>query len=102
LACEHSCACLPRVFLTLPPEVCGNAALTDHLRALGVTAFIDDSPRPEVAALVDDIVRAHVAQRRIVKRDVACATAEPSPGCTATRVAAVARQRPAGSRGATA
>jgi len=71
LAHEHLCIEPPPVVLTLPPEVRGNAALTDHLRALGVTAFIDDSPRPEVAALVDDIVRAHVAQREIVKPAVA-------------------------------
>ena len=48
----------PPVVLTLPPEVRGNAALTDHLRSLGAAEFIDDAPRPEVAALVDDLLRA--------------------------------------------
>ena len=47
----------PPVVVTLPPEVRGNATLTDHLRSLGVAAFIDDAPRPEVAALVDDLLR---------------------------------------------
>jgi CheY-like chemotaxis protein len=47
----------PAVVVTLPPEVRGNAALTDHLRSLGVAAFIDDEPRPDVAALVDDLLR---------------------------------------------
>ena len=49
---------LPPVVVTLPPEVRDNAALTDHLRSLGVAAFIDDAPRPDVAALVDDLLRA--------------------------------------------
>jgi CheY-like chemotaxis protein len=48
----------PPVVLTLPPEVRGNATLTDHLRTLGVSAFIDDAPRPEVAAIVEDLLRA--------------------------------------------
>ena len=48
----------PPVVLTLPPEVRNNATLTDHLRSLGVAAFIDDAPRSDVAALVDDLLRA--------------------------------------------
>ena len=48
----------PPVVVTLPPEVRGNAALTDHLRSLGVADFIDDEPRPDVATLVDDLLRA--------------------------------------------
>lgn len=48
----------PPVVVTLPPEVRGNAALTDHLRTLGVGDFIDDEPRPEVAALIEDLLRA--------------------------------------------
>jgi len=52
----------PPVVVTLPPEVRGNAALTDHLRSLGVAAFIDDAPRPAVAALVDDLLRARAAE----------------------------------------
>ena len=71
LAHEHLYIEPPPVMLTLPPEVRGNAALTDHLRTLGVIAFIDDSPRPEVGALIDEIVRAHVAHRDTVKPAVA-------------------------------
>ena len=51
----------PPVVVTLPPEVRGNAALTDHLRVLGVAAFIDDAPRPDVAQLVDELLRAYAA-----------------------------------------
>lgn len=50
----------PSIVMTLPPEVRGNATLTDHLRSLGVSAFIDDAPRPEVAAIVDDLLRERV------------------------------------------
>jgi CheY-like chemotaxis protein len=71
LAHEHLCIEPPPVILTLPPEVRGNATLTDHLRTLGVAAFIDDSPQPGVAALIDGIVRAHVAHRDAVKPAVA-------------------------------
>ena len=71
LAHEHLYIEPPPVMLTLPPEVRGNAALTDHLRTLGVIAFIDDSPRPEVGALIEEIVRAHVAHRDTVKPAVA-------------------------------
>lgn len=51
----------PPVVVTLPPEVRGNAALTDHLHVLGVAAFIDDAPRPDVARLVDELLRAYAA-----------------------------------------
>ena len=71
LAHEHLCIEPPPVVLTLPPEVRDNAALTDHLRTLGVTAFIDDAPRAGVATLIDDIVRAHAARRDAVKPAVA-------------------------------
>ena len=58
LLAHHALRTLPApVVVTLPPEVRGNATLTDHLRSLGVAAFIDDAPRPEVAALVDDLLR---------------------------------------------
>jgi hypothetical protein len=57
--------------LTLPPEVRGNAALTDHLRTLGVIAFIDDAPRPGVASLVDDILRTRAAESASDKPAVA-------------------------------
>ncbi|HEX6792875.1 MAG TPA: response regulator [Casimicrobiaceae bacterium] len=61
LAHEQSRRAPPPVVVTLPPEVRGNAALTDHLSALGVAAFIDDAPRPEVAQLVDELLRAYAA-----------------------------------------
>ena len=71
LAHEHLCIQPPPVVVTLAREVRDNAALTDHLRMLGVTAFIDDSPRPDVAALIDDIIRAHAAHLDAVKPAVA-------------------------------
>jgi CheY-like chemotaxis protein len=61
LAHEHVRSAPPPVVLTLPPEVRGNAALTDHLRSLGVAALIDDAPRPEVAQLVEGLLRARAA-----------------------------------------
>jgi CheY-like chemotaxis protein len=70
-ALEHVRAEPPAVVVTLPPEVRDNAALTDHLRTLGVIAFIDDSPRPGVAALIDDILRARAADRDSDKPAVA-------------------------------
>ncbi len=48
----------PAIVFTLASEVRGNTALTDHLHTLGVSALIDDAPRPEVAAVVDGILRA--------------------------------------------
>jgi len=62
LAHEHLRIEPPPVVLSLAPEVRGNAALTDHLRSLGVSAFIDDAPRADVASLVDDLLRARAAQ----------------------------------------
>ena len=52
----------PAVIFTLAPEVRGNAALTDHLRTLGVAGFIDDAPRPEAASLVEATLQARAAQ----------------------------------------
>jgi len=71
IAHEHVRIEPPAVVLTLPPEVRGNAALTDHLRTLGVIAFIDDAPRPGVASLVDDILRARAAESASDKPAVA-------------------------------
>jgi CheY-like chemotaxis protein len=71
LAHEHLRTERPAVVLTLPPEVRDNAALTDHLRTLGVIAFIDDAPRPGVASLVDDILRVRAAERDSDKPAVA-------------------------------
>lgn len=67
LAHEHVRLEPPAVVLTLAPEVRGNAALTDHLRTLGVAAVIDDAPRPEVATLVEEILRRRAAQREAGK-----------------------------------
>jgi len=48
----------PAIVFTLPPEVRGNVTLIDHLRGVGVDGLIDDSPRPEAAGLLEDILRA--------------------------------------------
>jgi response regulator RpfG family c-di-GMP phosphodiesterase len=53
----------PAVILTLAPEVRNNPTLLQHLESLGVAALIDDAPRPEIADLVDGILRARVARR---------------------------------------
>ena len=53
----------PAVVFTLAAEVRGNAALTDHLRTLGVAGFIDDAPRADVASLVESILQARTAQQ---------------------------------------
>jgi DNA-binding response OmpR family regulator len=63
LAYERPQADPPAVLLTLAPEVRNNVALTDHLSALGVADFIDDAPRADVAARVDDILQARAAGR---------------------------------------
>ncbi|HEX2390796.1 MAG TPA: response regulator [Casimicrobiaceae bacterium] len=63
LAYERPQADPPAVLLTLAPEVRNNVALTDHLSALGVADFIDDAPRADVAARVDDILQARAARR---------------------------------------
>jgi CheY-like chemotaxis protein len=63
LAHAHALVEAPPVILSLAPEVRGNATLTDHLAALGVSAFIDDAPRPEVATLVRELLQAHAAER---------------------------------------
>ena len=62
LAHERIHAEAPAVIFTLAPEVRGNAALTDHLRTLGVAGFIDDAPRPEAASLVEATLQARAAQ----------------------------------------
>ena len=62
LANERIHAEAPAVIFTLAPEVRGNAALTDHLRTLGVAGFIDDAPRPEAASLVEATLQARAAQ----------------------------------------
>jgi CheY-like chemotaxis protein len=62
LAHEHLAIEPPPVIVTLSPEVRGNAALTEHLRSLGVADLIDDAPRPEVAMIVEDLLRAHSAR----------------------------------------
>jgi CheY-like chemotaxis protein len=48
----------PAVIFMLAAEVRRNAALTDHLRSLGVAGFIDDTPRADVAPLVEAILAA--------------------------------------------
>lgn len=53
----------PAVILTLAAEVRGVTTLTDHLRTLGVAGFIDDAPRADAAALVEEILRARAADR---------------------------------------
>lgn len=53
----------PAVVFTLAAEVRGNAALTDHLRTLGVAGFIDDAPRGDVTSLVESILQARTAQQ---------------------------------------
>jgi CheY-like chemotaxis protein len=53
----------PDIIFTLPPEVRDNKAVTDRLRSLGVTDFIDDEPRSEVGGLVEMILRARMMRR---------------------------------------
>ena len=57
LAHERSRVDAPAVIVTLAPEVRGIVTLIDHLRTLGVAGIIDDSPRPDVASLVEDVLR---------------------------------------------
>ena len=54
----------PDVALTLPPEIRHNRAVIERLRSLGVTEFIDDEPRSEVAGLVEMILRARAMRRQ--------------------------------------
>ena len=49
------------IVFTLPPEVRGNATLTDHLRALGAGACIDDEPRSDAAAIIESLLQARAA-----------------------------------------
>jgi DNA-binding NarL/FixJ family response regulator len=67
LAHERARVYPPAVIFTLPPEVRGNAALTDHLFALEVYGVIDDAPRQEVAGLVQAILLARSAQLSVDK-----------------------------------
>lgn len=53
----------PAIIFALAPEVRGNAALTDHLLTLDVAGFIDDSPRRDVAIIVEAALQARVARR---------------------------------------
>ena len=62
LAHEHASSEPPPVILTLAPEVSGNPTLTEHLRSLGVSAFIDDAPMPEVSALVETLLQGRAAE----------------------------------------
>lgn len=71
LAYERSPARPPSVLFTLPPEVRGNLTLTDHLRTLGAVGFIDDSPRPEDACLIEATLRARAAEGDVGKPAVA-------------------------------
>ena len=63
LAYERTPVEPPAVLLTLAAEVRNNVALTDHLRALGVAGFVDDEPRADVAARVDDLLQSRAARR---------------------------------------
>ena len=51
----------PAIVFTLPPEVRGNSTLTDHLRALGADACIDDEPRSDAAAIIESLLHARAA-----------------------------------------
>ncbi|HEU5480763.1 MAG TPA: hypothetical protein VFU90_13045, partial [Candidatus Tumulicola sp.] len=70
-AYERSSAMPPAIIFTLPPEVRGNETLTDHLRTLGATGFIDDSPRPGAASLIEAALRARAAEEDASKPAVA-------------------------------
>ena len=65
LLLAHECSHVepPAVVFTLPPEVRGNATLVHHLQSLGAAGFIDDAPRPEVAALLTGLLEARAASR---------------------------------------
>lgn len=71
LAYERSPAMPPAIIFTLPPEVRGNETLTDHLRTLGATGFVDDSPRPGAASLIEAALRARAAEEDASKPAVA-------------------------------
>jgi len=65
LLLAHECSHVepPAIVFTLAPEVRGNATLTDYLHSLGVAAFIDDAPRPDVGAVVAELLEARGARR---------------------------------------
>ena len=52
----------PAIIFALAPEVRGNVTLTAHLLTLGVAGFIDDSPRRDVASLVEATLQARMTQ----------------------------------------
>ena len=53
----------PAIIISLPPEVCGIATLTDHLLTLGVAGFIEEPPRTsEIAALIEATLQARTAK----------------------------------------
>jgi CheY-like chemotaxis protein len=54
----------PSVILTLAAEVRGNAALTDHLRTLGIAGFIDDAPRAGAAELIEATLQTRATQQQ--------------------------------------
>lgn len=58
LLLAHECSHVepPAIVFTLAPEVRSNVTLTDHLRSLGVAAFIDDAPRPDAGPLIDALL----------------------------------------------
>ena len=58
LAHQQGSVNYPDVILTLPPDV--NKSVLDRLRSLGITEFIDDEPRSEVAGLVEMMLRARM------------------------------------------
>ena len=53
----------PDIILSLPPQIRDNKTVTDRLRLLRITEFIDDEPRSEVGALVEMILRARMMRR---------------------------------------
>jgi DNA-binding NarL/FixJ family response regulator len=61
----------PDVVLTLLPEIRYNRAVVERLRSLGVTEFVDDEPRSEVAGLVEMILRARAMRRHASGRPAA-------------------------------
>ena len=57
----------PDILFAVTPDVRTNASLTDDLRELGIAGIIDDSPRTEVASLVESILLARAATSAIGK-----------------------------------
>jgi DNA-binding NarL/FixJ family response regulator len=61
LANQLSRVAPPDIVFALAPEVRANASLTDELQKLGIAGLIDDSPRSDVARLVESILQARAA-----------------------------------------